>query len=56
MFSQMSSAEYLELEPKAEFKSEYLQGEMFAMAAASPQHRSGCHRGDGRLRRGSVCR
>ena len=30
--------EYLELERKAERKSEYFQGEMFAMAGASPRH------------------
>jgi Uma2 family endonuclease len=30
--------EYLELERKAEFKSEYLNGEIFAMAGASPRH------------------
>jgi len=34
----LSPDEYLELERKAEFKSEYLQGEMFAMAGASPRH------------------
>jgi Uma2 family endonuclease len=30
--------EYLELEPKAEFKSEYFNGEIFAMGGASPRH------------------
>ena len=30
--------EYLQLERKAEFKSEYFQGEIFAMAGASPNH------------------
>jgi Uma2 family endonuclease len=30
--------EYLEAERKAEFKSEYLNGEIFAMAGASPRH------------------
>jgi Uma2 family endonuclease len=30
--------EYLELERKAEFKSEYLNGEIFAMSGASPRH------------------
>ncbi len=34
----LSPAEYLELERKAEFKSEYFQGEMFAMAGASRRH------------------
>jgi Uma2 family endonuclease len=30
--------QYLEIERKAEFKSEYYQGEMFAMAGARPDH------------------
>src|SRR5215470_16405199 len=34
----LSPDEYLELERKAERKSEYFQGEMFAMAGASPTH------------------
>ena len=34
----LSPAEYLELERRAEFKSEYYEGEMFAMAGASPRH------------------
>jgi Uma2 family endonuclease len=34
----VSPAEYLELERKAERKSEYLDGEMFLMAGASPRH------------------
>jgi Uma2 family endonuclease len=34
----LTPAEYLELERKAEFKSEYFQGEMFAMAGASRWH------------------
>jgi Uma2 family endonuclease len=34
----LSPDEYLELERKAEFKSEYFQGEMFAMAGASRWH------------------
>jgi len=34
----MSPTEYLELERKAERKSEYFQGEMFATAGASPRH------------------
>jgi Uma2 family endonuclease len=38
MPSQMSPAEYLELERKAEFKSEYFHGEMLAMAGASRRH------------------
>jgi Uma2 family endonuclease len=42
MFSQpasfVSEAEYLEHERKAEFKSEYFDGEVFAMVGASPWH------------------
>jgi len=34
----LTSAEYLALERKAEFKSEYFAGEMFARAGASRQH------------------
>ena len=34
----LSPDEYLELERKAEFKSEYFQGEVFAMAGASRWH------------------
>ena len=34
----LTPAEYLELERRAEYKSEYFQGEMFAMAGASPRH------------------
>jgi Uma2 family endonuclease len=34
----LSPAEYLELERRAEFKSEYYEGEMFAMAGASRRH------------------
>lgn len=30
--------EYLEIESKAEFKSEFVNGEMFVMAGASPEH------------------
>ena len=33
-----SAAEYLALERKATYKSEYLRGEIFAMAGASPDH------------------
>ncbi|MCF0061115.1 Uma2 family endonuclease [Dyadobacter chenwenxiniae] len=33
-----SEKEYLELEREAEYKSEYYQGEIFAMAGASPNH------------------
>ncbi|WP_026630758.1 Uma2 family endonuclease [Dyadobacter alkalitolerans] len=33
-----SEHEYLELERKADYKSEYYQGEIFAMAGASPNH------------------
>lgn len=34
----MTPAQYLEIERKAEFKSEFYAGEMFAMAGASPEH------------------
>ena len=34
----LTEAEYLEIERAAEFRSEFYQGEMFAMAGASPQH------------------
>jgi Uma2 family endonuclease len=34
----MTAAQYLALEQKAEFKSEYYDGEMFAMAGATPPH------------------
>jgi Uma2 family endonuclease len=34
----LTAAEYLALERTAEFKSEFLNGEMFAMAGASPEH------------------
>lgn len=35
---QLTPAEYLALERRAEFKSEYFAGEMFAMAGASQRH------------------
>ena len=34
----LSPEEYLEIERKAERKSEYYRGEMFAMSGGSPQH------------------
>lgn len=34
----LSEQEYLALERKAEFKSEFFDGEMFAMAGGTPQH------------------
>ncbi|MFN2456255.1 MAG: Uma2 family endonuclease [Pyrinomonadaceae bacterium] len=34
----LTPEEYLEIERKAEFRSEYLAGEMFALAGASRQH------------------
>ena len=34
----LSVSEYLELERSADFKSEFYDGEMFAMAGGSPQH------------------
>jgi Uma2 family endonuclease len=47
----LTQAEYLQIERKAEFKSEYFQGEMFAMSGASRRHNliavnltSGLHR------------
>ena len=40
----LTAAEYLAIERKAEFKSEYFNGEMFAMAgAARPHNRLKCH-------------
>src|SRR5437762_3926925 len=33
----LSESEYLEIERRAEFKSEFFQGEMFAMAGGTPQ-------------------
>jgi Uma2 family endonuclease len=34
----VTEAEYLEIERAAEFKSEFYQGEMFAMSGGKPQH------------------
>jgi Uma2 family endonuclease len=34
----LTEAEYLEIERAAEFKSEFFDGEMFAMAGGTPQH------------------
>src|SRR5262245_25021399 len=34
----LTEAEYLEVERAAEFKSEFFEGEMFAMAGGTPQH------------------
>jgi Uma2 family endonuclease len=34
----LTEAEYLEIERRAEFKSEFFDGEMFAMAGGSPRH------------------
>src|SRR5918998_6560305 len=36
--TQISSEEYLALERRAEYKSEYFQGEVFAMTGASREH------------------
>src|SRR5215471_4120161 len=36
--SSFTAEEYLELERKAEQKSEYLNGEIFAMGGANPRH------------------
>jgi len=33
-----TAEEYLDLEEKAEYKSEYMDGELFAMAGVSPEH------------------
>ena len=35
----LSEAEYLEIERKAEFKSEFYAGEMFAMSGGTRWHR-----------------
>jgi Uma2 family endonuclease len=34
----LTAEEYLDLEEKAEYKSEYMDGEMLAMAGATPEH------------------
>src|SRR5258705_12642492 len=34
----LTESEYLEVERAAEFKSEFFEGEMFAMAGGTPQH------------------
>jgi len=34
----LTEVEYFELERRAEYKSEYFAGHMFAMAGASPRH------------------
>ena len=34
----LTPEQYLEIEGKADHKSEFFQGEMFAMAGASPNH------------------
>ena len=34
----LTEAEYLAIERKAEFKSEFYRGEMFAMSGGSPAH------------------
>jgi len=34
----LTEAKYLEIERAAEFKSEFFDGEMFAMAGGTPQH------------------
>lgn len=38
-----TAAEYLELDRKAECKSEFLNGQIFSMAGASPRHSIGTH-------------
>ncbi len=42
--------EYLEMEELAEFKSEYYQGEIFAMAGGSPKHSAICFNLTGELK------
>jgi Uma2 family endonuclease len=38
----LTPSQYLEIERKAEFKSEYVEGEVFAMAGARPNHNLLC--------------
>jgi Uma2 family endonuclease len=55
----LTSAEYLEIERAAEQKSEFLNGAMFAMAGASPEHvliATNVARELGNLLRGRPCR
>ena len=50
--------QYLELERKAEFKSEYISGQIFAMAGGSPRHSKIAYNIGGELRnrlRGKPC-
>jgi Uma2 family endonuclease len=56
--SYLTPEQYLEIERKAEFKSEYYQGEMFAMAGASWAHSQVVMNASGELRnqlRGGPC-
>ena len=34
----LTPEQYLDIESKAEFRSEYINGEMFAMSGATPNH------------------
>jgi Uma2 family endonuclease len=55
----LSPQEYLALERKAEFKSEYFRGEMFAMAGATYEHtvvKDNLARETGNQLKGSLCR
>lgn len=52
----LTQEEYLERERKAEFKSEYLDGEMFAMAGASSRHAQIVANLIFEFRRSSECR
>ena len=38
MKTKLTAREYLDIESRAEFKSEFFNGEMFAMSGASPRH------------------
>jgi hypothetical protein len=42
----LSEGQYLEIERKAEFKSEFFDGEMFAMAGGSRRHSLIASKGD----------
>ncbi len=57
--TKLTAREYLAIESRAEFKSEFFNGEMFAMAGATPRHVHICDnlRGElfGRLK-GGPCR
>lgn len=55
----ISAEEYLDGELAAEFRSEYISGEIYSMHAAGKRHgeiTSNINRGIGNLLRGSACR